>query len=142
MEEAFCLRIIAGDNGAKAARAAGYAVAHADVSAAKLLKRDRVKLRISALKQVARTGVTVPAAGPMTPDVSKIVLDRGYLIQRLLEIQVGHRDSTALAAVKLLGQEEFSMFADLSRFVDPSKQSTDELTKEETRIRKKLGLVK
>ena len=85
------------------------------------------------LKKTALGGVIVPGA-------ADVVLTRAYLLQRLVDLQHGYRDSVAFQSIKLLGQEAFSMFADLSAIVDPSKQSTDDLAKLREKLRKRNGL--
>lgn len=133
------MRIVAGDDGATAARAAGYGKASAHVTASRMLKKAKITLRVSALKKVAQIAALVPNAGPMTPDVSKVVLSRKYILDRLLEIQAGARDGTALAALVRLGQEEFQMFVPLVAMAPPGEQTTDELTQWREKLAKKAA---
>ena len=139
-EELFCQRIVAGDNGPSAAINAGYSVKRAGPTASELIRKRKITERISVLRDAARRIAATPNIGPVTPDVSAIVLDRAYLVRRLLEMQHGYRDSVAFNAIKLLGQEEFQMFGDLVVMTDPSRQSTDDLEKMRDKIRRKHGL--
>lgn len=140
-EATFCERIVAGDRGVTAAVTAGYPARTAAVMASKLLAKGKIKERITALKKLARDlGTRDEGDGAPPPDVSKIIVDRAYLVRRLVEIQHNHRDGVALNAIKMLGQEEFSMFFDRVAIADPATSSTDDLTKQRDKIRRKHGL--
>lgn len=109
--------------------------------ASKLIAKDKIKVRITSLKKLARdVGTRDESDEVLPPDVSAIILDRSYLLRRLLQIQHNHRDSVALQAIVKLGQEEFSMFYDKVLIADPAKSSTDDLTKMREKIRRKHGL--
>jgi phage terminase small subunit len=132
-QEAFCLRIVAGDSLATAARRAGYAAGVASVRANKLMKLGKVITRIDDLKRRAIEKV-------VTPGADAVVLSRAYLIQRLVDMQHGQRDSVAFNAVVKLGQEEFNMFIDKVAYRDPATESTDDLMKFRAKLRKEQGL--
>lgn len=133
LEAKFCERIVAGENGTSAAKSAGYAEGSAAVTASKLLKKTKIRNEISRLRRTAVAGVILPGA-------EQVILSREFILQRLVEVQHGYRDATALKALELLGAEEFQMFASRMVLTDPAAQSTDDLQRVRDKIRKKHGL--
>lgn len=138
-ESKFCDRIVAGDSGVTAARVAGYSGTNLSVVAAQLKKKPKIRLRIASLEVSARQGVVVPGQ-VLPPDVTVAIVSRTWMLTRLLEIQHGNRDSMALQALKMLGQEELNMFIERVAYRDPANEPTDDLLKFRAKLRKEQGL--
>lgn len=134
-EEKFCELVAGGESPVTAVAKAGYENKAPAVYANKLMKKGKIQSRITLLKRTALAGVIVPGA-------ADVVLSRQYLIQRLVDMQHGYRDTVALTAVVKLGQEEFDMFAEKIATIDPALKSTEQLNREDQVMRKKLGLMK
>jgi hypothetical protein len=130
-QEAFCRHYVAnGGNGAKAARDAGFAEKSAHVTASRLLKDDRVQLRIAVLRAGQKGGTVAFLARPDTggagggfppldgdilrpgddipdpprSDAAKAIdLTRNYIVANLMEnveIAMGRQPLDVLVAVK------------------------------------------
>lgn len=100
MQQAFCLEYVKDRNATAAARRAGYAVRSAGVTAAKMLKMERVQAYINALDP--------PESGLESNETN-----RGYVLRGLRAIADNPKtgDTNKLKALELIGKH-LGMFGD------------------------------
>ncbi len=123
IEQRFADGIIAGKGKASAAVDAGYSAKSAANIAWRLLKKPKIAQYIAARRKGA---------------ADRAELSEAYVLRRLMEIESGEKNSTAVRALELIGKH-LGMFPERTIVADPANRGTDDLTKRREIVRKKLG---